>query len=59
MVRHYRSSVPEIANLADDDAVGMFLYAQIVMDNLLAQLTVGDVLNVLESSRFPTDLASA
>ena len=49
----------DIVDYADDDVVGMFLYAQIVMENLLAQSTVGDVLDVLESSRFPIDLASA
>ncbi|KAH7032709.1 uncharacterized protein B0I36DRAFT_99861 [Microdochium trichocladiopsis] len=38
---------------------GMFLYAQIVMDNLLAQSAVGDILAELEESRFPRDLASA
>ncbi|KXJ92572.1 hypothetical protein Micbo1qcDRAFT_49583 [Microdochium bolleyi] len=38
---------------------GSFLYAQMVMDNLLAQPTVGDLLAELEEERFPADLASA
>ncbi|KAJ1328921.1 ankyrin repeat domain-containing protein 50 [Microdochium nivale] len=38
---------------------GSFLYAQMVMDNLLAQPTAGDILANLHESRFPADLASA
>lgn len=39
--------------------LGSFLYAQMVMDNLFAQRTVGELLAELEERRFPADLASA
>lgn len=40
-------------------AIGMFLFASLVMDNLLKQPTVGDMKKQLKENEFPSDLGEA